>query len=154
MYVLDSSAFINEYHTTNDTATIPMVREELEDESAYRFDAMEGSGMHIHIPQDGAVERVRRAAEETGDFEELSTTDVRLVAAAFELDATLVTDDYAMQNVAEHMDVSVEVIAQDGIAEQRDWKFQCQGCGREFDENKDRCPICGSELTRKNPSNA
>jgi UPF0271 protein len=154
MYVLDASAFINEYHTTEDTATIPMVREELEDESAYRFDAMEGSGMHIHIPQDGAVERVRRAAKETGDFEELSDTDVRLIAAAFELDATLVTDDYAMQNVAEHMNVSVEVIAQDGIAEQRDWRFQCQGCGREFDENKDRCPICGSELTRKNPSNA
>jgi UPF0271 protein len=154
MYVLDASAFINEYHTTEDTATIPMVREELEDESAYRFDAMEGSGMHIHIPQDGAVERVRRAAKETGDFEELSDTDVRLIAAAFELDATLVTDDYAMQNVAEHMDVGVEVIAQDGIAEQRDWRFQCQGCGREFDENKDRCPICGSELTRKNPSNA
>jgi UPF0271 protein len=110
--------------------------------------------MHIHIPQDGAVERVRRAAKETGDFAELSNTDVRLVAAAFELDATLVTDDYAMQNVAEHMDVSVDVIAQEGIEEQRDWLFQCQGCGREFDENKDRCPICGSELTRKNPSNA
>ncbi|WP_137284482.1 NOB1 family endonuclease [Halorussus salinisoli] len=154
MYVLDSSAFINEYHTNADTATIPMVREELEDESAYRFDAMEGSGMHIHIPQDGAVERVRRAAGETGDLEELSTTDIRLIAGAFELDATLVTDDYAMQNVAEHMDVSVDIIAQEGISEQRDWRFQCQGCGREFDENKDRCPICGSELTRKNPSNA
>jgi len=154
MYVLDASAFINEYHTTEDTATIPMVREELEDESAYRFDAMEGSGMHIHIPQDGAVERVRRAAGETGDADELSTTDIRLIAAAFELDATLVTDDYAMQNVAEHMEVAVEVIAKEGIEEQRDWKFQCQGCGREFDENKDRCPICGSELQRKNPSNA
>ncbi|WP_435176573.1 NOB1 family endonuclease [Halorussus sp. AFM4] len=153
MYVLDASAFINEYHTTADTATIPLVREELEDESAYRFDAMEGSGMHIHIPQDGAVERVRRAAQETGDFEELSTTDVRLVAAAFELDATLVTDDYAMQNVAERMNVDVDVIAREGITEQRDWRFQCQGCGREFDENKDRCPVCGSELTRKNPSN-
>lgn len=154
MYVLDASAFIDEYHTNEDIATIPMVREELEDESAYRFDAMEGSGMHIHIPQDGAVERVRRAAEEVGDLAELSTTDIRLVAAAFELDATLVTDDYAMQNVAEHLDVSVDVIAQEGIEEQRDWLFQCQGCGREFDENKDRCPICGSELTRKNPSNA
>jgi UPF0271 protein len=154
MYVLDASAFINEYHTTEDTATIPMVREELEDESAYRFDAMEGSGMHIHIPRDDTVEKVRRAAGETGDREELSTTDIRLIAAAFELDATLVTDDYAMQNVAEHMDVAVEVIAREGISEQRDWRFQCQGCGREFDENKDRCPICGSELSRKNPSNA
>ncbi|WP_134670195.1 NOB1 family endonuclease [Halorussus marinus] len=154
MNVLDSSTFINEYHTDEQTATIPMVREELEDESAYRFDAMEGSGMHIHIPRDDTVEKVRRASGETGDREELSTTDIRLIAAAFELDATLVTDDYAMQNVAEHMEVAVEVIAREGISEQRDWRFQCQGCGREFDENKDRCPICGSELSRKNPSNA
>jgi UPF0271 protein len=57
-----------------------------------------------------------------------------------------------MQNVAEKLEVAVEVIAQDGIAEQRDWLFQCQGCGREFDEDHDRCPICGSPLSRKNPA--
>ncbi len=93
-----------------------------------------------------------RAAGETGDRDVLSETDTRLIAAAFELDATLVTDDYAMQNVAERLNVGVEVIAQDGIAEQRTWKFQCQGCGREFDEDKERCPICGMELSRKNPA--
>ena len=152
MYVLDSSAFINEYHTDEQIASIPLVREELEDESAYRFDALEGSGMHMHIPEPEAVERVERAAGETGDLAELSRTDVRLVAAVFELDGHLVTDDYAMQNVSEKLNVAVEVIAQDGIAEQRDWRFQCQGCGREFDENHDRCPICGSDLSRKNPA--
>jgi UPF0271 protein len=152
MHVLDSSAFINEYHTDRDTASIPLVREELEDESAFRFDAMEGSGMHIHIPAEGTVEKVRRAAGETGDRAELSDTDIRLLAAAFELDGTLVTDDYAMQNVADKLGVTVDVIAQDGITEQRNWTFQCAGCGREFDENRDRCPICGSDLTRKNPA--
>ncbi|WP_323675339.1 NOB1 family endonuclease [Halorubellus sp. PRR65] len=152
MKVLDSSAFINEYHSEDELATIPLVREELTDESGYRFDAMEGAGMRIHIPDAGTVERVERAARETGDLAELSDTDVRLVATTFELDGTLVTDDYAMQNVAERLDVRVEVIARDGISEQRDWVFQCAGCGREFDENKDRCPICGSDLTRKNPS--
>jgi UPF0271 protein len=152
MHVLDASAFIEEYHTTERTATVPRVREELEDESAYRYDAMEGSGMHIQIPEDGTVERVRRAADTSGDLEVLSTTDIRLIAAALELDGTLVTDDYAMQNVAETLGVSVRVIAQEGIDEQRDWLFQCQGCGREFDEHKDRCPICGSDLARKNPS--
>ncbi|MFB6298877.1 MAG: NOB1 family endonuclease [Halobacteriales archaeon] len=152
MYVLDASAFINEYHTTEPTATIPMVREELQDESAYRYDAMEGSGMHIQIPEDGTVERVERAARSTGDRETLSETDIRLIAATLELDGTLVTDDYAIQNVADHLDVAVEIIAQEGIEEQRDWLFQCQGCGREFDEHKDRCPICGSDLARKNPS--
>jgi UPF0271 protein len=152
MFVLDSSAFINEYHTSEQTATIPGVQEELEGEAAYRFDAMEGSGMHLHIPEQGAVERIERAARETGDLAELSETDIRLVAAAFELDGTLVTDDYAMQNVAEKLEVAVEVIAREGISEQREWLFQCAGCGREFDENHDRCPVCGSSLSRKNPA--
>jgi UPF0271 protein len=152
MHVLDSSAFINDYHTDERIATIPLVREELEDESAYRFDAMEGSGMHLHIPDEETVERIERAARETGDFGELSRTDIRLVAAAFELDGLLVTDDYAMQNVAEKLEVPVEVIDREGIDEQRAWTFQCQGCGREFDEQRDRCPVCGSELSRKNPA--
>ena len=152
MQVLDSSAFIHEYHTDDQTASIPLVAEELEGEASFRFDAMEGAGMHVHIPASGTVEKIRRAAGETGDRETLSDTDIRLLAAAFELDATLVTDDYAMQNVAEWVNVSVNAIAQDGIEEQRDWRFQCQGCGREFDEQKERCPICGSDLARKNPA--
>ena len=152
MYILDSSAFINEYHTDETIASVPLVREELEDESAYRFDALEGSGMHLHIPDEESVARIERAARETGDFEELSETDIRLIAAAFELDGRLVTDDYAMQNVAEKLNVTVEVIAREGIDEQRDWLFQCQGCGREFDDQHDRCPICGSDLSRKNPA--
>lgn len=152
MYILDASAFIHDFHTDEPIASIPMVRDELEDESAYRFDALEGSGMHMHIPDGETVERIERAARETGDFDELSRTDIRLLATAFELDGHLVTDDYAMQNVADKLNVAVELIARDGIDEQRSWTFQCQGCGREFDEHHDRCPICGSDLTRKNPS--
>ncbi len=152
MYVLDASAFIHDFHTDSQIASIPMVREELEDESAYRFDALEGSGMHMHIPDGETVERIERAARETGDFDELSRTDIRLIATAFELDAELVTDDYAMQNVADKLNVAVELIARDGIDEQRTWTFQCQGCGREFDDNHDRCPVCGSGLARKNPN--
>ncbi|ESP87357.1 NOB1 family endonuclease [Candidatus Halobonum tyrrellensis] len=152
MQILDSSAFIHEYHTDERTASIPMVHEELEGEHAYRFDAMEGSGMRIHVPDAETVERVRRAAGDTGDAGTLSETDGRLIAAAFELDATLVTDDYAMQNVADKLGVAVHVIARDGIDETREWTFQCQGCGREFDEDRDRCPVCGSDLSRKNPA--
>ncbi|MES3516079.1 MAG: NOB1 family endonuclease [Natronomonas sp.] len=151
MRILDSSAFINDYTTDERVATIPLVREELEGEAGYRFDALEGSGMQIHVPDSGTVERVERVARDTGDDGTLSRTDIRLLASAFELDATLVTDDYAMQNVAEKLDVSVEVIAQDGIEEQRNWQFQCQGCGRTFDEDRDRCVVCGTGLERKNP---
>ncbi|MFB6111770.1 MAG: NOB1 family endonuclease [Halobacteriaceae archaeon] len=152
MYVLDATAFMEGHEVDGPTATVPRVRDELEDASAYRFDAMEGSGMHIQIPDDAALDRVRQAATETGDVGTLSDTDLQLLAGAFELDATLLTDDYAMQNVAERLDIPVELIARDGITEERDWQFQCQGCGREFDEHHDRCPVCGTDLARKRPS--
>jgi UPF0271 protein len=151
MQVLDSSAFIDDYTTDDRIATIPLVREELEDEAGYRFDALEGSGMRVHIPDAETVERIERAARETGDIGTLSRTDIRLLATSFELDGTLVTDDYAMQNVAEKLDIRVEVIAQDGIEEHREWVFQCQGCGRTFEDHRDRCEICGSDLERKRP---
>ena len=152
MEVLDTSAFIHEYHTDDETVSIPLVKEELEGGNEYRFDAMEGAGMELHLPADETVDRVRRAATETGDADEISDTDTRLLATAFELDATLVTDDYAMQNVAEKLDVDAQVIAREGIEEEREWTFQCAGCGREFDEDRERCPICGSDLSRKNPA--
>lgn len=151
MRVLDASAFIKEYDTTGRTATVPRVREELTAESGYRFDALEGSGMHVHVPDAGAIERVERAARDSGDFDALSETDVRLLAAAIELDATLVTDDYAMQNVAELLSIGVDSIGQDGITEERDWQFQCVGCGRVYDDDPERCPVCGSDCTRKRP---
>ena len=152
MRVLDASAFIHEYHTTEPTASVPRVREELRDEAAYRFDAMEGSGMHLQLPDPETVERVERAAEGSGDLEALSATDLHLLAAALELGGTVVTDDYAVQNVAEKLDLEVEVIAREGIDEVRDWRFQCAGCGRTFDDRADRCPVCGSALHRKRPS--
>ena len=152
MQILDTSAFIHEYHTDEPTASVPQVQEELTGEHAFRFDAEEGAGMHIHIPSAETVEKIGRSAAETGDDGELSETDITLIAAAFELDGTLVTDDYAMQNVADRLNVDVQVIAQEGITEQRDWIFQCVGCGTTVEERLDRCQICGSELTRKNPS--
>ncbi|GAB6879817.1 NOB1 family endonuclease [Halorubrum gandharaense] len=152
MQVLDTSAFIHEYTTNAEVVSIPEVHEELEGGHALRFDAMEGSGMRVHVPQPEVIGRVERAAAGSGDAGELSETDVRLIAAALELGATLVTDDYAMQNVAERLDIPVEAIAQEGITEEREWRFQCAGCGRVFDDDKERCPICGSDLSRKNPS--
>ncbi len=152
MEVLDSSAFIREYTTDEPVVSVPEVHDELTGEVALRFDAMEGAGMTVHVPAPEAIENVRRAANGSGDAAELSETDVRLIATALELHATLVTDDYAMQNVAERLDLPVEAVAREGIDEERAWRFQCVGCSRTFDENRDRCPVCGSDLTRKNPA--
>lgn len=151
MQVLDASAFIHDYATDEPTASIPAVREELEGAAALRFEAQAGGGMHVAVPEEADLDAVRRAAVETGDADALSATDERLLAAARALSGTVVTDDYAVQNVAEALGLPVEVIAREGITERRDWQFQCQGCGRTFDDDADRCPVCGSDLARKRP---
>ncbi|MFB6162046.1 MAG: NOB1 family endonuclease [Halococcoides sp.] len=153
MYVLDASAFIEGVDPDGPTASIPAVREELTDSSRYRYEALEGAGMRVHVPDSATLDRVHQVARETGDRDALSETDRRVLAAALELDAVVVTDDYAIQNVAEALDLGVESVARDDIDEQREWIYQCQGCGREFEDDHDRCPICGTELERKNPSN-
>lgn len=151
MIVPDSSFFIERRSSDEDAVTLPEVRDELEDTSRFRFDAATGKGMRLETPSDESVRAVRNTAEETGDASVLSETDVRLVALAYEEDATLVTDDYAMQNVASRLDVETRGAGKDEIEEERDWRYQCVGCGRVYDEKK-RCEVCGSETTRKNPS--
>jgi UPF0271 protein len=149
MHVLDASVFIRGYDVDGATATVPAVREELNEESSLRYDAREGGGMAVHAPSPESVRTVEEAARSSGDARELSTVDTSLVAAAFELDATLVTDDYAMQNVASRLDVPTETVGREGISEEREWRWQCVGCGRSFDDDEGRCPVCGSDLSRK-----
>jgi len=62
MEVLDTSAFIHEYTTDDTVVSVPEVHEELTGEGALRFDAMEGSGMTIHVPAPEVLDNVRRAA--------------------------------------------------------------------------------------------
>ncbi|MFW6436800.1 MAG: NOB1 family endonuclease [Halococcoides sp.] len=151
MYLLDASAFIEGVDPGDPKASIPAVRDELTDSSRYRYEALEGAGMRVHVPNSDTLDRVRRVARETGDRDALSETDRRVLAAALELDAVVVTDDYSIQNVADALDLVVESVARDDIDEAREWIYQCQGCGREFDDHHERCPICGTGLERKNP---
>ncbi len=150
MQILDTSAFIYSYHPDRPHASIPEVRDELEGAAQYRFDAMEGSGMRIEIPDTSSIEKIEKTAKEIGDREELSRTDIYVLAAAYQLKGTIVTDDYSIQNVAEKLDIEVLELEQEGIEEELDWKFQCTGCSRVYDEQK-RCPVCGAETTRKKP---
>jgi len=105
-YVLDSSAFINRLYEAlepdAELRTIPEVYEEVR--SKYRF-LLFSKHLKVHDPSSEVVREVLKAAAETGDIRKLSTTDIRVIAAAKELEATLVTDDLAMQNVAAYLGI-------------------------------------------------
>ena len=152
MYVLDSSAFILEYETKGPVVTIAEVFEELNGESIFRFESMKGAGMKLESPKKETIKKIIQISEDTGDRNVLSTTDIGLIATAFEIGGILVTDDYAMQNVAIEIGIEIEGRDKNIIKEKRIWIFKCQSCGRENKKNIDNCPVCGGEFRRKNSS--
>ena len=89
-------------------------------------------------------------AEHTRDSEELSKTDLEVLAKAFEHKdrCVLLTDDYAVQNVAVQLGIEVKPIAQKKIKDILIWQKQCIGCKKKFDKGE-ICPICGSPLKKK-----
>jgi len=110
-YVLDTSAFIKgAVPHRGRLYTVPEVVDELRDPlSRARY---ESSDVRVREPAEWAVNRARRRAQVTGDADRLSTTDLKVVALAVELHSegkkvTVVSSDYAVQNVAKSLGIDV-----------------------------------------------
>jgi UPF0271 protein len=110
---------------------------------------MEAGKLKIRAPTAAQLEKVKAGATRTGDFAVLSPADFSIVALALELDTVLVTDDFAVANVASVLGVSV-IPATPGkkIKETRKWISYCSACAKTFGGQKE-CPICGNMLKRK-----
>ncbi len=143
--VADSSVFICGKNLAGEVITVPGVERELKDiRSRMRFQMAE---VWVEPPSKEMVKRARKAAQKTGDALVLSEVDIDLLAKALELGAKLATDDYALQNVALHLGVEVEPIAQPKIKRILTRNQKCRGCGRTF--QGDECPICGTPARKK-----
>lgn len=145
--VLDANVFIRMESLSGFDAvyTVPAVREELESRAAEL--GWKASGVEVVEPSAEAVERVEGKAEEVGA--ETSDTDQSLLALALDLDATLVTDDKGLQNLALHLDQDFQAYMGDEVEEERSWTRVCANCGEEVPGRK--CPSCGSTTVRRKP---
>jgi len=92
------------------------------------------------------VGTVLKAAKGTGDSARLSPVDVEVLALALELKASVVTDDYSIQNLAAVLGVEYIPVGLKGITRVIRWNYLCTGCGKVFKEEHPDCPICGSPL--------
>jgi len=92
------------------------------------------------------VDTVRKAAKGTGDSARLSPVDVEVLALALELKASVVTDDYSIQNLAAVLGVEYVPVGLKGITKVIRWNYLCTGCGKVFKEEHPDCPVCGSPL--------
>ncbi|MCX6699001.1 MAG: nucleotide-binding protein [Methanomicrobiales archaeon] len=146
--ILDSSVFFSDFPVELPAYTTHSVVAELIDlRSKCRYEVFLASGLIVKQPDPGYLGRVHEAAGRTGDASVLSTTDFDLLSLALELGGTIITDDFAVQNVARKLGITTMPIHQRS-ARARVWKFRCSGCGRYYPKTGE-CPVCGSLIKRK-----
>lgn len=98
-----------------------------------------------------SLKKTADAARETGDLDGLSEADLDVIALALEHKATIISDDYRIQNVASALGLHYETVSQDGIKRKVKWVKFCRGCNKTYVQSDSirECPVCGLRLTRK-----
>lgn len=96
-----------------------------------------------------SIEKVVAAARQTGDYAKLSEADISIIALALQLEIVLVTNDYAVANVATTLKIPVKSVTGKGIKQTRRWIVYCSACGKAFGPNVKECRLCGNRLRRK-----
>lgn len=156
VFILDTSAFLSGKPIRFVDAvlvTTPGVSEELRPGGPdFRyFEMLRETGLSICMPSKEALDRVRRTAQETGDDRRLSVADTEVVAMALDInneshqEATLISDDYSIQNVASSLQIKFQGLSQKGITKKFKWASRCPGCGKQFTKITKICPICGTQ---------
>ncbi|WP_290901185.1 PIN domain-containing protein [Ferroglobus sp.] len=140
MHVLDATAIIARKKVEN-AVTTPEVVEEIKDEDSKLY--LDVSGIKVEKVKEKFVKEVLEVAKKTGDIHKLSEADISVLAKALEYKATIITDDYAVQNVAKALKLKFEPVIHSGIRKSFKWIKVCRGCGRKIES--DICPVCGSE---------
>lgn len=113
------------------------------------------SRVQVTEPSKQSIQKVRQVAAKTGDLKSLSEADASILGVSLDLvssgnDVTLVTDDFAVRNVAEVLGIGLSETTVRGEWKQITWITYCKGCGKEFSDPKATiCDVCGTKLSRK-----
>jgi UPF0271 protein len=138
--------------------SVPEVSDELRQQTgpSYRLSVSTASGkMKIQSPSRSSLNEVLDEARALGDKVVLSGADRSIVALALDLSKEgktpiIVSDDYAVQNVAEALELKYQSLATFGIREKFNWVLYCPGCFRKYPNGEAQdCLVCGTKLKRK-----
>jgi endoribonuclease Nob1 len=105
--------------------------------------------LKILEPNKEFVGQVIRMAKKTGDYQRLSTADLSILALALQLNSVLISDDYAVQNIAALLKIPVRNITTKGITKVRRWINFCSACNKAYGSNINQCAFCGNNLRRR-----
>lgn len=148
--VLDTSSLFygfqidgnNEYFTTRS------VLEEVRGRKMRKSIELRIDLVSVVEPDSSSVEEVSKIAKRSGDLDQLSATDIGLIALSKDREALLLTNDLGIQNVCKKMGISFQSFGGKSIRDEIEWGYRCIGCHRRFNRFLDECPYCGNELKR------
>ena len=118
--VLDSSAFYAgiPFSSNEPSYTTSLVYSEIEhikkDHDAIQI-LIETKRLMICDPQHQFVITATNTAKKSGDIPNLSDEDISTIALSLQLNAELVTDDFAISNVAKNLGIKVIPVMTNGI---------------------------------------
>lgn len=146
-YILDTSAIIDGFIPENSFTTEKVLLEVRDSESEFHLLSSISSGkLKVFQTREEYLREVERALKESGD--NLSETDIEVVALALQLSGVVVSSDYGIQNTCSILGIEYLSVSQEGIKITKRWRYLCRGCGREYSRFEKRCKDCGCEVKK------
>jgi len=151
--ILDASAFYAgvPFRSSNDYYTTSLVYDEIK-HIKKNHDALgillEANKLKIRDSDKESTDAAIKAAKDTGDFPQLSKQDISIIALCIEMNGEIISDDFAISNVAKNLSLKISPIMTQGIKDVGKWIHYCPGC-RTNHTNVKECPMCGTPLKRK-----
>lgn len=157
--VLDTSAFIMGFNPSRkgEAYSVKSVEQELSDGSMpqLRFRMFNEKGdLTVQPPSERSQTLVEDTTVKMGESGYLSKADREVLALALDLkmdghDTVIVSDDYAVQNVADQLEIGHSSLANFGIVHRFRWIMYCPACFRRYKPPEKVCRVCGTALKRK-----
>jgi len=119
--------------------------------------AVDAGKISVMKPSKSALVEVRKKVGQTGD--RVSDTDVKLLALSLDIlhggdTPELVTDDYAIQNLARIFNIPFKKMMMPGITKIFTWRMVCPACKRKYPTDVSKCDFCGSTLVRQHKNDS
>ena len=109
---------------------------------------IETKRLTIQDPEPIFLNQVKKVAKESGDLQNLTEGDISIISLSLQLDVELITDDFAISNVAKNLGITIKPIMTGGIKRIGMWRYYCPACKINFSKSIE-CPNCGNNLMRK-----
>jgi len=109
---------------------------------------LETNRLKIREPDSESTKSAILASKDTGDFPQLSKQDISIIALCIEMKGQIISDDFAISNVAKNLGLEIRPIMTKGIEDVGKWVHYCPGCRTNLSSGTE-CPACGTPLKRK-----